>query len=192
MLQLRGSIPHSGRSTSGVDKRRRQKRWPDGRRGSSGGGAFVVNVGPIRMVSNGYRVTPKFSYYPEKSEWPTFVQRKGCQAPISEDCMTLQVSPRWAMACFKPRYYELRLMYRDDLQAIVDDLLALEVPNCNVGKASTGAEHELRRRVTLAVAALMNAEGVPVRYPSKAVFPRPTKALYIKQVWVRALLTGHL
>lgn len=189
MVHQRSSTSHPGRSTSGVDEYRRRK---NRRYGSDGGGAFVVKVGPVRTVPSGYRVVPKFLYYPTKSAWPKFVQRKGCGAPISDDCTTLQLSPRWAVACFKPRYHELRLMYRDDLQTIVDDMLALEAPHCNVGKADTGAEHELRRRVTLAVATLMNGEGVPVRYPPKAMFPRPFRASEIHQPWMRALLTGYL
>lgn len=161
-FRLRGSTPHPGRSTSGVGKSRRRRRL-GARREPGGGGAL-----------------------------PKFVQRRECIAPISDDCMTLQMSAHWALVCFKPRYRELRRVYYDDIETIVDDLLALEVPQCNVGRANTGAEHELRRRVALAVATLMNSEGIPVRYPPKAVYPRPLRATQIGQPWMRALLTGHV
>jgi hypothetical protein len=103
----------------------------------------------------------------------------------------LQITPRWAVACFKPTYHQLRRYYGDDAQTIVEKLVEAEVPQCRDGQQPMrGAEHELHRRVALAVAILMSLEGIPVQYPSEARFPRPLQAQAISQPWLRALLTG--
>lgn len=169
----RSSIPRLGlsKSTGGVGYRRHT------------GGGFVRRQGP---GGGGTLRSRRRTMH----AWPSFVQRRGCSLPISDDCAQLLVTPRWAVACFKPAYHQLRLRHGNNYQAIVDDLMVRELPTCAFDRPSTGAERELRRRIALAVAVLLNSEGVPVRYPPEAVFPRPARANRISQPWMRALLTG--
>lgn len=151
----------------------------------------VVSLGNSTETPFGHRVVKGFKYYPkQKYNWPDFVLRKGCKSPLSADCLKLQMSPQWAIACFKPTYHRLRAIHGDNYEAIVDDLITTEAPGCSFGVPQTGAEHEFYRRIYLAVALLMNHEGVPVRYPPDSHSPRPQKADHISQPWLRALLTG--
>jgi len=128
--------------------------------------------------------------YPRQAfVWPNFVLPQTCTSPLSRDCSTLQISPQWAIACFKPTYHRLRATYGQNYEAIVEALLHQLVPQCS-SPPQRGAEIELRRRVMLAVAVFMNREGIPVHYPPQARFPRPPSAATITQPWLRALLTG--
>jgi hypothetical protein len=128
--------------------------------------------------------------YPKQTfVWPNFVLPQACTSPLSRDCSTLQISAQWAIACFKPTYHRLRSMYGFNYEAIVNAIVQQLVPQCSM-PPQRGAELELHRRISLAVAALMNREGVPVQYPSTARYPRPQQAATITQPWLRALLTG--
>ena len=119
-----------------------------------------------------------------------FVLPQGCTPPLTADCAQLQITPRWAIACFKPAYHRLRNYYGNNVEGLIEALMAYE---SNCGDAPMrGAQHELHRRIVLAVAVLMNREGVPVTYPPTAQFPRPSQADAITQPWLRALLTGWL
>lgn len=202
-MSSKSSIPRLGRfrSTSGVGFRRSSRLGGPGRRRHGPGedgtlgvlaqGPEVVRPGTVRTSGLGYKTLDGFEYYPEQDyAWPGFVQRPGCEMPLSVDCTQLQISPQWAIACFKPTYHRLRAMHGDDYHAILDDLIWQEIPACTIGGPATGAEYELYRRLQLAVAALMNTEGIPVRYPPLARFPRPPRAQQISQPWLRALLTG--
>lgn len=199
-MRTRSSIPRLSqrKSTGGVGRRS----VPSAHRpGSGGDGTFavlkerpkIVNPGQSSTTSMGYQAVDGFDYYPEQAyKWPGFVLRKGCTSPISNNCLSLSITPRWAIACFKPTYHRLRQVHGSDFESVVDDLLLREAPGCSLGVPTTGAEHELRRRVQLAVAALMNSEGIVVRYPSQAMFPRPARTQQISQPWLRALLTGWI
>jgi hypothetical protein len=151
---------------------------------------LMDHVRKLRVLRKRPKVWAHGQAYPvQRYMWPRFVLSGGCQSPLSEDCNHLDISPQWAIACFKPTYHRLRKRYGDDYQAIVDAFLETEMPQCQ-GRPKRGAEHELQRRIALAVAILMNREGSPVRYPPPARFPRPSKAQVISQPWLRALITG--
>lgn len=190
---LRGSIPRLGqrRFTGGVGYFRDTGGGFVSRVGSDGGGMLrTVNLGKKVAKTPGYCSLDGFRYYPQQKGWPSFVMAQGCTLPLSEDCLSLRVTPRWAIGCFKPMYHRLREIHGDDYEAIVDDIVQKEIPACNIGGPTTGAEQELYRRLRLATATLMNMEGVAVRYPKAAPFPRPKRAQQISQPWMRALLTG--
>lgn len=127
-------------------------------------------------------------YPSQRHQWPTFVLATDCPSPLSADRSRLQLSPRWAIACFKPSYHRLRLKHGSDYKSIVDAFLQDNIP---LGRPRRGAEHEFHRRVALAVAVLMNQEGIPVQYPRLSRFPRSSKDDHISQPWLRSLLTGH-
>lgn len=188
MTRMRSKTSNSrlgqGRSASDAGRGRRGHGGLVSQRGSGGRRITVLKQRPkVWLHGNAY---PEQRY-----RWPLFVLRKGCAAPLSSDCTQLQITPRWAIACFKPTYHQLRRQYGDDYQVIIDELLQVEAPQCDDAQQPTrGAEHELRRRIALAIAVLMNREGVPVRYPIAARFPRPANAEAISQPWLRALLTG--
>lgn len=110
-------------------------------------------------------------------------------SPLREG-LRLRLRPRWALYGFLPAYRRARAKFGADPDAIVEEILFRTAPNCCVGEPSTGAEEELKRRVALAVAALLNSEGVPVEYPPRPPYPRPQLAQQITQPWLRALLTG--
>ncbi len=167
----------------GVSRVRRADGGLDGRRDSGGRRITVLRQHP--------KVWDRGAFYPRQAfAWPTFVLPQGCPPPLSRDCAMLKVTPRWAIACFKPTYHRLRMRYGSNYEAIVNALLDQTVPDCNLRLPQRGAEHELHRRIALAVAVLMNREGIPVRYPPEARFPKPDVAASISQPWLRALLTG--
>lgn len=152
----------------------------------------VVSEGSSQPTEFGYRQVSGYNYYPEQRfPFPEFVQRSGTVSPLSDNCMELQLGTRWAVVCFKPAYHRYRMMHGNDHDAIVDDIIFAEVPG-SAATPRTAAESELRRRVALSTAVLMNKEGTPVRYPPRAVYPRPPYANQIHQPWLRALLAGHL
>jgi len=88
-----------------------------------------------------------------------------------------------------PRYRYLRRVYGDDSDALASALSREEAPWCTF-PARSGAAAEYERRIQLAVAVLLNTEGVPVSYPGPPLTPRPRHADSIAQPWMRALLTG--
>lgn len=142
-----------------------------------------------RVLAHRPRVWIRDVLYPKQTfVWPNFVLPQTCTSPLSVDCSTLQISPQWAIACFKPMYHRLRAMY-GDYEVIVNELLHRLVPQCSI-PPQRGAEIEFQRRVMQATAALMNREGIPIQYPPQARFPRPITASTITQPWLRALLTG--
>ena len=116
---------------------------------------------------------------------------QNCPPPLSWDCERLQLTTRWAVGCFMPRFYALRERHGFDYRGIVNDLLLQETPHCRM-LPSTSAERELQRRVSLAVAILLNREGASVPIPSMPPIPRPVRATPVRQPWLRALLTGWI
>lgn len=94
--------------------------------------------------------------------------------PLSEDCARLTVTSGWVVECFKPSYYEMLSVFGDNVDAIVDGITQQLMPFCNV-TPTTGAEIELRRRMTNAVATLL-------RNPEAARGDLP--------LWLAALLEG--
>jgi hypothetical protein len=153
----------------------------------------VVDTGEVVVTPLGARSVEGFEYYPkQKHRWPSFVFKQGCKSPLSDNCLKVQVTSRWALNCFKPTYHELRRARGDDFEAVVNDLILREIPACTLAGEKTGAEQEIHRRISMAVALLMNSEGIPVPYPASALFPRPARAQQISQPWLRALVTGHI
>jgi hypothetical protein len=124
-------------------------------------------------------------HYPQ----PTWYRPDTCPPPLSDDCTRLQISARWATSCFMPRYRYLRNVYGDDPEVLSSALAREEAPWCSF-PARSGASAEYGRRIQLAVAVLLNADGVPVRYPPAPPTPRPRNADSVAQPWMRALLTG--
>lgn len=131
-----------------------------------------------------YTYVPTYAY-----STPPWYRPESCQAPLSDDCTRLQVTARWATSCFVPRYRYLRNVYGDDAEILSSALAREEAPWCSF-PARSGAAAEYERRIQLAVAVLLNAEGIPVRYPPPPPTPRPRDADSIAQPWMRALLTG--
>lgn len=138
-----------------------------------------------------------YSYYPYSYYYPTYAtyqqpewyQPETCSPPISGDCTRLQPTAMWATSCFLPRFRYLRNVYGDDYERLASALAREEAPWCSF-PARSGAAAEYQRRVQLAVAVLLNSEGLPVRYPPPPLTPRPGDADTIQQPWMRALLTG--
>jgi len=176
------SRPSRGR-LGGAGRVRRADGGLNGRRGLGGRRIRVLRQKPKMWV--------KGALYPRQVFiWPVFVLPQGCRPPISSDCSQLQITPRWAVACFKPTYHKMRARYGENFPAVLQGVLVQVAPDCNTTEPQRGAEHELQRRVALAIAVLMNREGIPVRYPPEARFPKPAVAASITQPWLRALLTG--
>jgi hypothetical protein len=138
-----------------------------------------------------YWYSPYSYYYPNYGAYtqPEWYQPETCAPPISDDCTRLQPTARWATSCFLPRFRYLRNVYGDDYERLASALAREEAPWCSF-PARSGAAAEYQRRVQLAVAVLLNAEGTPVRYPRPPLTPRPANADSIQQPWMRALLTG--
>lgn len=114
-----------------------------------------------------------------------------CPRPLTADCYALNVTPSWAIGCFMPRYYELRRIYGADAQAITQEMIVQETPQCHIVPV-TAAEQELQRRIALAVAILLRRDGFAVDLPALPTTPRPPEASRIRQPWLRALLTGWI
>jgi hypothetical protein len=130
-----------------------------------------------------------YPYYYEEPVVPQWYGPEGCPTPLSSNCTQLNITPRWAGACFMPRYRYLRNVYGADAEALASAIAREEAPDCPF-PAQSGAAAEYVRRIRLAVAVLLNSEGVPVRYPPPSPGPRPAEAAGIQQPWMRALLTG--
>lgn len=132
-------------------------------------------------------------YYPYVygPEYPGWYQPQSCPPPLVDGCRRLNITARWASSCFLPRYQYLRAQYGVDWEALASAVAREEAPDCPF-PATTGAAAEYARRVRLAVAALLNAEGYTVPYPPPPVTPRPLDANQILQPWMRALMTGWL
>lgn len=130
-------------------------------------------------------------YYPYLygPTYPSWYRPEGCPPPLLSGCRTLNITGRWASSCFLPRYQYLRRLYGADWQALASAIAREEAPGCSMPPI-TGAGVEYLRRVQLAVAVLLNAEGYNVPYPPPPVTPRPPGADQILQPWMRALLTG--
>lgn len=128
---------------------------------------------------------PTYYYYTQ----PDWYAPETCPPALSEDCTELTPTARWATSCFLPRYRYLRNVYGTDYERLASAIAREEAPWCPF-PARSGAAAEYQRRVELAVAVLLNAEGVPVPYPPAPPTPRPRDADSIQQPWMRALLTG--
>lgn len=121
--------------------------------------------------------------------FPTFVQPVGCPPPLIDAGTRIAVTGRWATACFMPAYHRARLRWDGNATAIGAELMLELVPQAAIGPARTAAEQELRRRIDLAVAVLLNSEGVVVPYPPSPPTPRPPTNRR-QPAWLRALTTG--
>jgi len=94
-------------------------------------------------------------------------------APLVDLSGHLVLTPAWATACFIPAYHRARATWGRNAKAITTEVLHEVDPASSVGAPLTAAEYELRRRIAMAVAILLNAEGVPTQYPPPAVWPPP-------------------
>lgn len=178
------SILRSGRRrrVSGRWFRGGARRFSGGRRrkkGPSGDGALDLPQPQVVVAGQ---------YYGGTFPWPSFVTGRRCPAPISFDCSELRLTAQWGIACFKPMYHVLRVTHGPEPEVIVEEMM--RYVGCR--DAQTAAVAELRRRLGLAVAILINSEGIPVRYPPPAVYPKPAQAEQFRQPWLRALLTGWM
>lgn len=81
-------------------------------------------------------------------------------------------------------------MWGANAAALADEIAAELAPDMRIDPR-TGAERELKRRIELAVALLLNAEGIPTRYPQEPRSPRPLQ-IPVGPPWYRALLTGWI
>lgn len=104
----------------------------------------------------------------------------------------LAIDEGWAATCFWPAYADARDQWGNNATAIATTVLLAVMPDAALGVPSTGPEHELRRRIELAVAVLLSAEGTPVRMPRNPPSPRPLRASQIVTPWIRALVTGWI
>lgn len=145
-----------------------------------------------------YPIYPWYPYYYYPAAYdvaytgavqPSWYQPESCPSPLSTDCRTLQPTAMWATSCFLPRFQYLRNVYGEDYESLASALAREEAPACPF-PARTGAAVEYERRIRLAVAVLLNADGIPVPYPAGPPTPRPPQADSIQQPWMRALLTG--
>lgn len=152
------------------------------------GGGYPVSVYPW----DPYYYTP-YTYLPVAVPYPVYqpywYNPEACPRPLSRQCTRLQVTGRWAASCFLPRFRHLRRIYGNDATALASAIAREEAPDCPF-PTQTGAASEYERRVALAVAVLLNGEGIPVAYPPPPPTPRPPNADAIRQPWMRALLTG--
>jgi len=104
----------------------------------------------------------------------------------------LAIDEGWAATCFWPTYSDARAQWGNNAAAIATTVLLAVMPDAALGVPSTGPEHELRRRIELAVAVLLSADGVPTRLPRNPPSPRPPRASQITTPWIRALVTGWI
>ncbi len=81
-------------------------------------------------------------------------------------------------------------MWGGNAQAISTEIVGELVPPMRIDP-TTGPELELRRRVDLAVAVLLNRGGVPTDFPPQPRTPRPEQ-MPPGPPWYRALLTGWI
>jgi hypothetical protein len=122
-----------------------------------------------------------------------FLRRMTCPRPVSMDCLALTVTGQWAVACFYPSYLRQRRIHGNDYRAVVRGIVVNEPIPCSPQPVGpTRAVLELGRRIALATAVLMRAEGVPVALPNIPTYRRPQAADRIRQPWMRALLTGWI
>lgn len=138
-----------------------------------------------------YWYAPYSYYWPTYYAYaqPTWYQPETCPPALSQSCTELTPTARWAASCFLPRFRYARQVYGNDYEAIASSIAREEAPWCPF-PARSGAAAEYERRIQLAVAVLLNADGIPVRYPPAPPTPRPPDADSILQPWLRALLTG--
>lgn len=112
--------------------------------------------------------------------------------PVVDPSGHLVVTPAWATACFVPAYHRARAAWGRNTKAITTEVLHEVDPASSAGAPLTAAEHELRRRIAMAVAILLNAEGVPTHYPPPAVWTYPVQSAFPSPgpAWLVALTTG--
>lgn len=104
----------------------------------------------------------------------------------------LAIDEEWAVNCFAPIYQDARAQWGSNAAALATDVLVTVMPDARLGTPASGPEYELRRRIELAVAVLLGAEGIPTRFPADPVTPRPRNASKISTPWIRALVTGWI
>lgn len=112
-----------------------------------------------------------------------------CADPLQNQCRRLNITPRWAHECFITSYRRMRQLYRGDAELMTSAIARELAPDCPF-PTKTGAGAEYERRIKLAVAILLNREGIPTPYPPEPVTPRPPEADTVREPWLRALLTG--
>lgn len=143
----------------------------------------------VRRTRYGYRVgLPAVPVMPV-GRLPRYLDARSCTPPLSDDGTRLQVSAAWATACFLPAYHQAHLRWGANEHAITAELVHELVPSARLHSAKSGAEHQLRHRIALAVAVLQNQAGIPTPYPPAAPTPRP-RVRSLRPAWLRALLTG--
>lgn len=113
-----------------------------------------------------------------------------CTAPIGNG--RLAIDEAWAYRCFAPAFDQARAQWGNNAVGLSTDVLLAVMPDAALGVPASGPEHELRRRIELAVAILLGAEGIPTRFPPNPPTPRPRVASTIATPWVRALVTGWI
>jgi len=113
-----------------------------------------------------------------------------CAAPI-DPRGRLILTPAWATACFVPAYHRARAAWGPNKKAITTEVMHDLWPWASVRGSRSAAEAELRRRVELAVAALLNAEGTPARYPPPPLWPVGLPSPRTPS-WLSALITGAI
>ncbi len=131
---------------------------------------------PSRRTRHGYVAVPR---------GPT----QACGQPIMHG--RLDVTPHWIVNCFMPAFARARASWGRHARAISCEIVSDLMPDMTLGDRQTGSEREFSRRVDLAVAASLNADGVPIRYPRPPVTPRPLE-MPPGPPWYRALMTGWL
>ena len=143
----------------------------------------------VRRTRYGYRVGVPVVPVVPLGRAPGYLTAISCAPPLSHDGTRLQVSSAWATACFMPAYHQAHLRWGVNDSAITAELVHELVPNARLHTAASGAEHQLRQRIALAVAVLQNQAGIPTAYPPAAPTPRP-RVRSLRPAWLRALLTG--
>jgi len=112
-----------------------------------------------------------------------------CRVPIDPNGR-LVIRGDWAVSCFWPVYVEARMRWGTAASSMASDVQLMLMPDAATGFSDNGAEVELRRRIELAIATLLNADGIPTPYPEASILPRPAHANRIDVPWIRALMTG--
>ena len=156
-----------------------------------------TNGGPQRVRSRGYG----WGGYGWGGGWgggwgypvplPVFVPVgvDPCVSPITG--ARLDVTAAWAINCFWPAYQSAQIVWGPNAPAVAGEIVMQLLPELAM-RPSIAAERELRRRIDLAIAVLLNAEGIPTRFPANPPLPRPPRASQIEVPWIRALVTGWI
>ena len=140
----------------------------------------------------GYRLSvPIAPVVPRGVVTPGYLVSAQCRPPLSPDGTRLAVTSAWASACFLPAYHRSQQRWGGNATAITAELVHELLPGARLSAPATGAEHQLRQRIELAVAVLQNQSGYPTPYSLVAPTPRP-RVRSPRPAWLRALLTGWI